>query len=287
MPSSNLFRHRILQLVIVGFSFSAFLSIQSCKEEPKEDPEPLTVVITGFEPTKGIVGTVVTISGDNFSTAPEGNTVEFNGVAAVITSATATTIITKVPATATTGKIHLVADKKNVTSVAEFIVVLPPVITSFSPASGPIGSEVIITGRNFSLNANQNKITIGEVPLIVSDPTLTSIKVMITEGVATGKIKIEVNGFSVTSTNDFVVTPLIESVDPKSGPVGTVVTITGSGFSPTVAGNVVKFGTITATVSEATTTSIKVTVPAGAVTGKISVTTGGNSVESRSDFEVN
>lgn len=275
------------KLVATGFCLFMIAAIQSCKDEPIEQPENTTVIIDGFNPIKGPVGTVVVISGSNFSTASEGNEVSFNGVKAIVTSATATTITTKVPANATTGKIHLIADKKNVTSVDEFFVVLPPTITLVTPPKGPIGSLVTISGKNFSLIANQNKVTIGDVTLPVTNPTLTSIDVTIPEGTVTGKINIQVNGFSVTSVENFVITPLIELVSPQNGPVGTVVTITGSGFSPTIAGNVVKFATVTATVSEATSTTLKVMVPAGAFTGRISVTTGENSVESRSDFVIN
>lgn len=277
---------RPLKSVTVGLCLLSVIAVNSCKEEPKVEPEPTTVIIEGFQPSKGPIGAVVVISGQNFSTASDGNEVFFNNVAATITSATATSITTKVPATATSGKIHIIADKKNVTSVADFIVVLPPTITSITPASAPIGTVVTIAGNNYSLHAEQNKITIGGVAQTASDPTISSIKFTVAEGTATGKIKIEVNLFSVTSAQDFVVTPLIETFEPRSGPIGTAVTIVGSGFSPTLTGNVVKFGTITATVTEATSTSIKATVPPGAITGKISVTTGDHSSESRSEFEV-
>ncbi len=46
----------------------------------------------------------------------------------------------------------------------------------------------------------------------------------------------------------------------KSGPVGTVVTINGTGFSTTASQNTVKFNGVTATVSSATNSQIQVTV---------------------------
>src|SRR5580700_6021338 len=66
--------------------------------------------------------------------------------------------------------------------------------------------------------------------------------------------------------------PIIGSIAPTSGPVGTLVTITGTGFVGTQFGNVVIFGNVRASVSAATTTSITVTVPPGAGFGYISVT---------------
>jgi len=47
--------------------------------------------ITTLSPTSGAIGASVTITGTNFSTTPTSNTVTFNGTAATVTSATATT----------------------------------------------------------------------------------------------------------------------------------------------------------------------------------------------------
>jgi gliding motility-associated-like protein len=65
--------------------------------------------------------------------------------------------------------------------------------------------------------------------------------------------------------------PTITSFAPASGPVGTTVTITGTDFSSTVAGNTVYFGEMKATVTAATTTELTVTVPPGATYAPIIV----------------
>ncbi|MEO8711928.1 MAG: FG-GAP-like repeat-containing protein [Parafilimonas sp.] len=57
--------------------------------------------------------------------------------------------------------------------------------------------------------------------------------------------------------------PVIKSFTPASGPVGSSVTITGSGFSTTPANNIVSFGAVNATVNSSTSTILSVTVPAG------------------------
>src|SRR6185437_7361366 len=69
--------------------------------------------------------------------------------------------------------------------------------------------------------------------------------------------------------------PVINSVAPKSGPVGSAVTIAGSNFSATPANNIVYFGTAMATVTSASSTALQVMVPTGASYQNISVTTGG------------
>jgi YD repeat-containing protein len=73
---------------------------------------------------------------------------------------------------------------------------------------------------------------------------------------------------------------------PKSGPVGTVVTIQGTGFSATPASNTVTFNGTAATVTSSTPTSLVMTVPAGATTGTIGVTTPAGSTTSASAFTV-
>ncbi|MCR9227029.1 MAG: BspA family leucine-rich repeat surface protein [Flavobacteriaceae bacterium] len=80
--------------------------------------------------------------------------------------------------------------------------------------------------------------------------------------------------------------PTISSFAPKTGPEGTEVTITGTNFSTTKADNTVKFGGTAATVSAATATQLKVVVPTGATTGKISVAVDGETATSTDSFTV-
>ena len=78
----------------------------------------------------------------------------------------------------------------------------------------------------------------------------------------------------------------ITSFSPTSGPVGTVVTIYGTGFSPTPANNAVQFNGTAATVTASDTGSISTAVPTGATTGRIGVTVGSGTATSATDFVV-
>jgi hypothetical protein len=71
----------------------------------------------------------------------------------------------------------------------------------------------------------------------------------------------------------------ITAITPESGPEGTLVTIYGTGFSTTPGANVVKFNGVEAIVQLDNITGVAVTVPPGATTGKVSVTTGGETLE--------
>ena len=82
--------------------------------------------------------------------------------------------------------------------------------------------------------------------------------------------------------------PVITSFSPVSGPIGTTVTITGSNFNPIAANNVVYFGSVKATVSAATATSLTVTAPIGANYESLTATNlwNGLSGQSRLSFDV-
>jgi hypothetical protein len=95
--------------------------------------------------------------------------------------------------------------------------------------------------------------------------------------------KISIDNVAVTSTSASA-NPEVTSFTPSVGKTGSSVTIAGVNFgssTPTVSFN----GTV-ATVSSSTSTSIVVTVPAGAATGKISVTAEGVTAQSLTDFAV-
>lgn len=67
--------------------------------------------------------------------------------------------------------------------------------------------------------------------------------------------------------------PTIGSFTPSSGPVGTVVTISGTNFSDNASENIVHIGAVTAVVSAATANSLTVTIPNGTNYQPITVTT--------------
>ncbi|MGB2867085.1 MAG: FG-GAP-like repeat-containing protein [Bacteroidota bacterium] len=80
--------------------------------------------------------------------------------------------------------------------------------------------------------------------------------------------------------------PTITSFTPWNGPIGTVVTITGTNFSTTAANNIVFFGATMAAVTGASTTELTVIVPSGATYQPVSVTVDGSTRYSSQPFLV-
>lgn len=166
--------------------------------------------------------------------------------------------------------------------------VLQPTVNSFTPATAPVGATVTITGTNFSTTPGNNTVTFSGTAATVTSATATQLTVIVPAGATTGKISVEANGAVATSTTNFgnPKAPTIAAFVPGSGSVSTVVVINGTNFLSTPANNTIRFNGTAAAVTNATSTQLKVVVPAGATTGKVSVQTSNGIATSATDFIV-
>lgn len=233
--------------------------------------------VAGFTPPAGGGGAGVTIVGAHF-TSPL--TVKFNGVTAPGASSTdGVNISATVPATATTGPISVTTPLGTYTTATNFFV--PPVITGFAPAAGRAGTNVVITGTNFT-----GTTAVRFNGLDAAGYTVLSnraLQATVPPGATTGLLRIITPAGSVFSASNYVVQPLVTNFTPGFGPVGTSVTIQGANFNvgtPTVRFNGVQAATPTG-VSFSQLTAV---VPAGATTGPISVTTTAGSHTNAASF---
>jgi hypothetical protein len=158
-------------------------------------------------------------------------------------------------------------------------------ITSFTPSSGAAGTPVSILGSGLGASTIDNLVSFNGVPAQLASATSTSLVAIVPLTATSGRITVTVNGTTVTSASDFVVTKTtITSFTPTSGTIGSSITINGTNFGSTVGNNVVKFNGIAATVTAATSTLLTVTVPVNATTGKINVVANGSLATSIDDF---
>ena len=226
----------------------------------------------------GKVGSTVEILGQGFT----GTTgVTFNGVAATTFTNTSDTYMTAVvPAGATTGTLKVTTFTSTMSSNRPFRVT--PQITSFAPASGIVGATVTITGVSLK---QASSVTIGGKAATFTVNSDTQLTATVPAGALTGqKIGIGTAGGSASSATNFTVVPSIASFTPTSGKVGTSVTITGHSFTGATA---IKFGGVAATSLQVINdTQVDALVPAGAVTGTISVMTAGGTGTSAAKFTV-
>ncbi|MDP9362259.1 MAG: Ig-like domain repeat protein, partial [Acidobacteriota bacterium] len=142
-----------------------------------------------------------------------------------------------------------------------------PVITGFSPTSGPIGTSVSITGSGFT------GVTAVKFNGAIASYTFNSdmSRAIVPSGATTGPISVTTSAGTGTSSTNFTINPpSIASFTPGSGSIGTSVSITGSGFTGVTS---VTFNGSVATYTVNSDTSLTVIVPSGATTGPISVIT--------------
>ncbi len=281
---------RVLTLAVAIMALGLLLI--TCK---KDEPQPVQVItpkplITSFAPISGNATTQVTIVGKNFKEDPASNTIKFNGIAAIVLSATSDQLITTVPAGAASGKITVTVDGVTITSEKDFTVIditQPQLsIVSFTPASGYKDTQITITGTNFKEDLVSNTVKFNGIPSAVKLATPTLLITTVPSGATSGKLTVTVDGVIVTSATDFTVLmpETITSFTPTSGAAGTTVTITGTNFSTNIADNTVLFNGKEASIISATSTTLVVTVPVGATTGRISVTINGVDAVSSDDF---
>jgi hypothetical protein len=62
------------------------------------------------------------------------------------------------------------------------VVAIPPTITSFTPASGPVGTSVTLTGSNFNTTADSNIVYFGATRATVTAATATQLTVTVPGG---------------------------------------------------------------------------------------------------------
>lgn len=93
------------------------------------------------------------------------------------------------------------------------------------------------------------------------------------------------NPFDIPLAGDgAALVPTLTSLSTTSGQPGDSIVITGTNFSATPGDNIVWFGGVRGMVTAAATTELTVTVPVGAATGLVAITTGGRTAFSGQPF---
>jgi uncharacterized repeat protein (TIGR03803 family) len=147
--------------------------------------------------------------------------------------------------------------------------------------SGKEASAVEILGQGFTKSSVVEFGGVAATKVALTGTTYMSATVP--AGALTGTVTVTTGATKLTSPQTFKVLPTITSI-PASGTVGTAVVITGTGLTQTTK---VTFGGVAATgITVNSDTQVTATVPTGAKTGKIAVTTKGGSASSKTTFTV-
>ena len=210
-----------------------------------------------YDPQSGPVGTKVVLSGQRFGdSAPKDGRISIGGKPAAIARWSDRTIVAHVPLNATSGPMVLHRDGQE-RMIGIFDVVTTEV-TEYFPKSGPIGSLVIIRGKNFGIHSEggdtayafdfesgNNGVEIGGIPAVIHRWLDNQIDVWVPLSAQSGPIVIKRGGniphadgtccerkevVRYEAGNFTVVRPKIDDYSPKEAGLDEVITITGSGF---------------------------------------------------------
>ncbi len=266
--------------------------------------------INDVQPDTGLAGTIVTISGKNYSSdlVGNGNTVRFNGVAATLMSAASDELQAEVPGGASSGPITVIlAETGEIATAADDFIVLGPVadagrdtVLSFpidpnfrytldgSASYDPLGRELRYTWSaaqfpTYAHPALGGGFTDPTGSFQAREPGLYLIELFVY--VEESQDETDRDTMMITS-----LPPEIISFTPDSAAVGDLIDIIGWNLSLDVNGNMLYFNDVQAQAQGPNSTSDGLIwkVPAGATTGpiKIVVLETGESYSTTIDFKV-
>ncbi|MEQ9381258.1 MAG: IPT/TIG domain-containing protein [Imperialibacter sp.] len=238
------------------------------------------------------IGADLQIDGSGFSSIANHNQIIFPGfpdITAYPTSASATQLVVEVPQGAVSGFIKVNVSGKG-TAISPDQLVLSGV--TLTPSQGQVGNTIFINGSGINFEAatsvsvtftNGILGSVAAASVVVESDDLLSV--VVPSGVeATGAVEVDVDGTVYTSAQAFK----IQSIDftPKTAGIFETVTISGVNTSFLNNNTQVFINGLAATASVVSNTQINVTVPQGASTGKVTVSTNNGFFEASGDLTV-
>jgi RHS repeat-associated protein len=179
-----------------------------------------------------------------------------------------------------------IADAKN----DAIRLLLPALALSASyPRIGPPAGGTIVRVFGSGFVPGQTIVRFGPSPATaVTFVSSTELLVTVPPGVGTVDLHVgtPVGERTLAAAFRYLDPPAITTFAPAQGAIGTTVVVSGHGFDPELQANVISFGGVTAPIVSGSATQLVVTVPAGAATGRITITTAGGTATSATDFVI-
>jgi hypothetical protein len=229
--------------------------------------------IFNVSPSSGPAGTPVTITGEQFGDSQGSGTVTLGTSAGTVISWSSTQIVALVVPGSTTGIAQVTQGGLASNSVT--FTVATPTISAVSPTSGSVGTAVTIFGSGFGTTQGSGKLILGTNYGTIVSWADTSILATVSPGSTSGTVQLLLASGPTNSLTFTVNPPTLSTVSPTSGPAGTEVTLTGSGFGATQGSGRVLLGTANAGVVSWSDSLIVATVGLGSSSGVAQVWQGG------------
>ncbi|WP_347174995.1 IPT/TIG domain-containing protein [Polaribacter uvawellassae] len=223
-------------------------------------------LILSLEPNSGVWGDTIQIKGKNFSYINSNNKVTFKDKVASVIKSNDSIITAVVPEGVNSKEVTVGLEIANrETYAATKFIIKSPTITSIAPLTATFGEEITITGDNFGLKPEFNKVYFGDVLAEVSASNKNSIKVIVPNDLelSFAPVKVQSNAIDVTYNQNFILKkPVITFVDDniKSN---TEIIIKADYFNPKKENNKILFDNIEGEIISIENKNIKVKIPLG------------------------
>ncbi|MBK7732215.1 MAG: IPT/TIG domain-containing protein [Bacteroidales bacterium] len=277
-----------IKLTVPAEAQTGKIAVSNGDEEPiiVYSASTLTVTLPAFTtvtPNPVKAGTNLTIAGTNLDLVLSvrlggGKVIE----AGDFVSHNATQIVLTVPADTKDGKVILVpASGVEVSTETDLVMVVPTL--SVTPVTLKNGADITVTGTNLDLI---DHVIFGgnKQGTIKAGGTATQILVTVPDDAVDGVVTFVTKADKeVTGPNLTMIVPAFSSFSPTSARANTTITISGTDLD--LVTKVIFTGDLEGAIGARTETSLAVTVPVGARTGKITIETkNGTRVVSAIDF---
>jgi len=278
-----------IKLLVPGAAQTGKFAISNAKEDPIliYTDELLNVVLpvfTGYSENPVKAGTTLTINGTDLDLV---TSIKFAGDKNVttFTSQTATSIELVVPLQAQDGKISLFpASNVAVEAASELVLQMPDV--SLTPTSVKSRGTITVTGTNLDL-ITEVTFSSGVTGTIEPGGTSTTISIVVPDAAVSGEVTFKTTSNKTLSGGSItVINPVFSSFAPAACKAKDDITITGTNLDLVAT---VNFGGTDGVIKSVATdgNSMVVTVPVGAVDGKITLKTiNGTSINSATNIDI-
>ncbi|MBU1179516.1 Ig-like domain-containing protein [Patescibacteria group bacterium] len=253
--------------------------------------------ICALNPNQGKSGIQFAIEGVNFGASQGINYIKFGNVFA-LPQAWGNTLITVLAPVLQAGVNSVIVNKEGLNSNAvNFTILSPtagtkPIINYIDPNKGPVGEYITIFGGNFGDDIGKVEFVRPDGSKVLGDVSFpaicgsvdfwknASITVKVPAGLLASNVSVQIIRADAVQSNavSFTVNtetpkPGICGLKPSNGPIGTAVDILGERFG--ISGTATFYNQKPATIIAWGKELVKTSVPDGAVSGPVKITTGG------------
>lgn len=278
-----------LRAFLLLLVFSVFL-LQGCEEEEDVHPEVHTMEMTALSPSKATLkGNIITkgkfaVLDYGFVYGYTSELSETNGTKASLGKDAQGGVYTKEVSVADLpngyyynqtlyARAYLRNEKGTVFGQVASVMLPSPSVQSIVPNSGKAGDRITINGNFFASSTSEVEVTFGGVTAHVVEVTPSKIVVVVPSGITNNnyysynqiEVVLRMANQSHNVTSGFRISPTVSDFSPKSGTLGTVITIHGENLPNTYysysSSISVLIGQSSVSISSYNSTGIQVIVP--------------------------